>query len=145
MKGFTLIELMIGVSLSLLITGTIVFSMVHMTALQKRIALSASSSGNALSALGSIGMDIKSASEISPYSDENRLILCQGPDIISYEFSSGKVKKTNNGYVQYISADGKIKSLRFSYSPSGIVSIFMCPEKTASIITSEAFPRNTAK
>jgi hypothetical protein len=59
--------------------------------------------------------DTRSASEILPASDPQQLLLKIGSDSIEYRLLNQKVRRKKNNYSAYLTDQGEVQALSFSY------------------------------
>jgi len=141
-KAFTIIELLIGICIS----GIILIPAFHiLSSALLAIKIAARSSAgfqHAQWAMTTITSDIRAADCINPASTEKRLVISSGPDIILYEFTSGKIKRSVNSYGQYITPDGAIKELAFSYPFEGSVLTKIYQSNPTNCFTGESTCKN---
>lgn len=114
-KGFTLVELMVSLSIFSLLLGTI-FSVFgnDLNYLMKSISRSEKQQ-IANMVLLRITSDIKQAREILSSSSCSVLALNMGTENIEYSLTENKVKRKQGGYSMYLTDKGDIQSLSFSY------------------------------
>lgn len=142
-KGFTLVELLLALMVSALVLNSaflLAFGTLHT---QKRTAVFSKNYQEAAALLGLMTKEIRAANAISPSSTGSKLVLVSGPDLITYEFLSQKIKRSKNLSGQYMTGDGTLKKTAFSYPAPGIVRIEACSADTNYVFTSEALCRNT--
>jgi len=141
-KGFTVIEMLIGICIS----GIILIPAFHiLSSALLAIKIAARNSSNfqhAQSAITMIANDIRAADCINPASTEKTLVISSGPDIILYDLASGKIKRSVNSYGQYITPDGVIKDLKFSYPFDRAVQTEICPNGSVDRFTGESTCKN---
>ena len=140
--SFTLIELMISISISMLAFSAIVFSVMSAYELDKKIAGRIGPYNNALSALQMICTDIMAAKEIAPSSSSSKLVLSIDADIVSYDLNDLKIRRIKNGYSQYLTADKTVRSFCVSYNADGLTSVSVTPVNNNTPLTGEARCRN---
>lgn len=141
-KSFTVMELLIWICISgiLLIPSFHILSSVLSAV--KTAGRNSSNFQHAQSAMTAIKNDIRTADGINPASTDKRLIISSGPDIILYEFASGKIKRSVNSYGQYITPDGTIKDLKFFYPFDKAVQTKICPNGSMDRFTGESTCKN---
>ncbi len=141
-RGFSLIELMISISLSstviILATSFIFFLRSH----ERKFDHNISCTQNIFSAANVMSKEIRQADDINTSSSSNRLIIHIDPDTIIYELSAGKIKRTKNSSAQYITEDDSVGSMIFSYPAHDSVSFSIKPEAANICLTEEFHCRN---
>ncbi len=141
-KNFTIIELLIGICIS----GIILIPAFHILSSAllavKTAARNSSNFQHAQSAMTTITSDIRGADCINPASTDKRLVISSGPDIILYELGSGKIKRSVNSYGQYITPDGAIKDMKFSYPFDRSVKTEIYPNASTDRFTGESTCKN---
>ena len=129
-KGFTLVELIISLTIfAILLTG-IIYSLGIELSTWNRIANAAEKQQIENSVLARITRDIRSATQILPSSDPDRLSLKIGSDTIEYSFANAKVKRKKNNYSSYLTVEGDIQALAFSYPAGNLVEVRLDDTKT---------------
>ncbi|MFA5105049.1 MAG: prepilin-type N-terminal cleavage/methylation domain-containing protein [Candidatus Margulisiibacteriota bacterium] len=141
-NGFTLAELLIALIISALVLNSAFLFAFGALGSQKKAAILLRNFQEASSSLGLITKDIRAASAISPSSTDTKLLLFSGADLITYEFVSGKIKRSKNMSGQYITADGSLYKTAFSYPLPDTARIEIRPKNTSLTITAEACCRN---
>ena len=142
-NGFTLVELLIALIISALIINSAFLFAFGMLAAQKRAAVFSRNFQEAAASLGLMTKEIRASNSISPSSTDTKLLLLSGPDLITYEFLSGKIKRSKNTSGQYITADGSLEKTVFYYPSPKIVRIEISPANTKRTMTAEVCCRNT--
>ncbi len=141
-KSFTLIEIII----SMMIFSIILSSLIGFLLKTKKIHITNSAAINNFleSSLTAdfLSREIKSCNLVSSSSTQNKLILIKGADIITYENIGNKIKRNKNTFGQYLTNDGVIDKVSFSYPKDNVVRIEILPVLSPAIITMECFLRN---
>lgn len=140
--GFTLIELLISIPLYLLILLSVISLLLSAINVHKVIFKKSASLLDAVSVMNTITGEIRQSKQIDPLSSTNKLIVDFDTYIISYDYNNGKIRRTKNTSSQYLSADGNINSLLFSYPSAKIVKFEIKPCNSVCILTSEVLVRN---
>lgn len=141
-QAFTLVELLITLTISALVLNCAFLLAFGTLSAQKRTAIISKNFQEAAASLKLITKETKAASAISPSSTDTKLVLVSGPDLITYEFLSGKIKRSKNSSGQYITTDGSLYEAVFAYPSHGTVRIEISPVHIKLAITTEAFCRN---
>lgn len=126
-KGFTLIEMIISVSLGAVMLISISMCLFLSIKTWRSTVDRLVNLESIRSALNIIGRDIRDADEIVPESCAPRLIIYKNPDIIIYDLKDGKVRRTKNNSSQYLTADKSIAILSFAYPAPQLVEIRVIP------------------
>jgi prepilin-type N-terminal cleavage/methylation domain-containing protein len=129
-KGFTLVELIISLTIfAILLTG-IIYALGIELSTWKRIANASEKQQIENLILARITRDIRCAAQIFPASNPDRLSLKIGSDTIEYSFTNAKVKRKKNNYSSYLSIEGDIQALSFSYPATNLVEVRLDDIKT---------------
>jgi len=114
-KGFTLVEMLISLSLMTLIVGVIIFSFGQSWKLWKTIAAKADKEQIEGIISQRIASDIRSADEILSTSSSQEINLRSGTELTSFKLEAGKIRRKRGASVAYLTSDGEIASLSFEY------------------------------
>lgn len=136
-KGFTIIELLIAMMISSLIMADAFFFVLTIMRTRERSLSLSNNFQEIMSSFSLMEREIRAAETISPSSTDKKLLLLFGSDTITYEFLSGKLKRSKNSSGQYITTDGTIDKTVFSYVSGSNVLIEMTPGKTRIPVTLE--------
>ncbi len=140
-KGFTLIEMMIAVSVSavfLLSVSTLCLRQSAFCGTFSSYCINTAQCGHAG---WLIRNEVRSSSGISPLSGPSKLVLDQPGYQISFELSLGRLKRTKGTSVMYITDEDTIKGLSFFLSGK-LVTTTIVPELSGAPLTVEAFCRS---
>jgi len=140
--GFTLVELVISLSLISILAIPLAGLMYSSVRYEKRAFQKQENLMNAASSLDLICGEIKASKEISPSSKPSKLILIFDFYSVSYDLSADKVRRTKNTSVSYLNPDGTINKLSFSYPSANSVIISIGPKRSKTLLTLEASCRN---
>ncbi len=140
--GFTLIELIVSLSLVSIITLPLAGLMYSAVKHEKRIFQKQENLMNAVSSLDLICGEIKASKSISVSSSAARLVLLFDAYSVSYDLAADKVRRTKNTAVSYLNPDGTIGKLSFSYPGTNNVITTIGPKRSILILTLEASCRN---
>lgn len=141
-KGFTLIEMAVSIFLTSAITVFSAAFLITAVRMEYSISRRIKILDNVSSAFETIKEDIRLSKEIVRNSNENNLVLYLDPDIISYSLKDKKIKRTKNSFVQYLTGDDTISSLKFSYINERLVQIAIKPEHSGEYFHAKAGLRN---
>ncbi|MFH1361875.1 MAG: type II secretion system protein [bacterium] len=122
-KGFTLVELLVCLSLVILLVGVILKTFKAELMFIGKIVQQNEHQQIENFVLGKIIKDLRSASQVLPSSNKKQLCLQVGADQIEYMIKDKKVRHLKNSYTQYLTDDQEIKELSFSYIAPGLVKI----------------------
>jgi len=123
-KAFTLIELLVAIALTSVISITLFYFSLSSIKLIGRAADTAGSMQVARSVIARISSDVIGSCGADTGSGHLELILGN----ITYEFRENKVRRQEGSDIYYMTTEGEIKDLRFSYPSSKMVKIEMTPE-----------------
>ncbi|KPJ66705.1 hypothetical protein AMJ44_08010 [candidate division WOR-1 bacterium DG_54_3] len=122
-KGYTLVELIIALSLFATLLGGIFYAWGVELNFWKRAVASVEKQQIANMVLARIVSDIRNAEELLPASDDHRLLLKIGSDAIEYSLVGQKIRRKKNSYSAYLTSEGELKALSFSYPDARLVEI----------------------
>jgi prepilin-type N-terminal cleavage/methylation domain-containing protein len=142
-RAFTLVELLIAMLISALVLNSALLLAFRTMNSQKTAAELSKNFQEAAEVLGLMTKEIRAADAISPSSTGLKAVLISGPDLITYEFLSGKIKRSKNASGQYITTDGALDLARFGYPFPGTAYVEIKPAGISSVLTAEAFCRNS--
>lgn len=114
-NGFTLVELLISLSILTLLSGAMYYALGVELNLWKRIVGAGEKQQIANFVLTRIVRDARSASQIFPASNNQKLLLKIGPDSIEYTLINQKIRRKKNNYSAYLTDKGDLQTLSFSY------------------------------
>ena len=140
--GFTLIELVISLSLISILALPIVCLMYSSIKYEKTAFQKQENIINATSSLDLICADIKASKGISPSSSAAKLVLIFDSFSVSYDLWTDKVRRTKNSSVQYLNPDGTIDKLSFSYPSANSSIATIIPKRSKTPFSLEASCRN---
>jgi prepilin-type N-terminal cleavage/methylation domain-containing protein len=136
-KAFTLIELLIATAM----ISAISVSIFYFAFSSIKVIFRATDQSKALQAVrfvaGRVSSDIMQSSGASAGSTSGKLVI----DGISYEFRDSKVRREEGSDVYYMTTEGEIKGLKFSYPSSKLIKIEITP-KTGGAYYIDAYARN---
>lgn len=136
-RGFTLIELLITTAMISVVSIAIflfAFSSIKMISRTSDILRSDQS---VRSVAAKISSDIEQSAGALSGSDPSTLVIGN----ITFQFMNYKVKREEGSDVYYLTDDGDIKGLKFSYPSSKLITIEITP-KTGKAVSVNAFARN---
>ena len=139
-KGFTLIEVLISMALAMIVLGSAFFA----TSTFLRTWRSGTASLEALQGgrivLQRITDEVRNSRKIDPSSNTSKLILNYEGYNIAYDLKDGKVRREKGGGSAYLTEEGIVTSLNFSYPSQKLVEIKIFIEKKE--FATKAFVRN---
>ena len=136
-KAFTLIELLIATAMISVICITLFYFALSTTRLISRSTDYVKSMQSIRFIAGRISLDIMQSGGAGIGSSSGKLIIGD----ISYEFREGKVRREEGSEVYYLTIEGEIKGLKFSYPSSKLVGIEIIP-KTGKAYYYNVYARN---
>ncbi|NQU17673.1 MAG: prepilin-type N-terminal cleavage/methylation domain-containing protein [Candidatus Saganbacteria bacterium] len=110
-QGFTLIEILIATSLSVVIITAGFYLLSSHTKLSSQINKKVAEQQISSNIIDIITKDIQNAQSVSSSSTTTKLILNYPAGIMAYEYKNGKVKRKN----RYLTDAGDVSSLAFKY------------------------------
>jgi len=135
-KGFTLIELIVSLTLAAIVflSGTfLLFSYIRSS---KKVGTQAGLIQLRQSILYQITKDVRSADSIAA-STPVQLVIKYGTSVISYDYANNKIRRKKDGSTAYLTDIGQISSLSFSYPKPGLTIIDLDQEKTGAFCRNE--------
>lgn len=141
-NAFTLIELLIGISVSLIITASTLSALMCALKFKDKIFLAGENLQNTISSINTITNEIKASKNISYLSTSNKLVLEFDSFLITYDLVSNKIRRVKNSASQYLTPDNSIGSFYLAYPSSDSVRIHIQPNNSRCAFTIEAFSRN---
>jgi len=122
-RAFTLVELIVSISIFLLLIGTIYYALGTQLRFLRKITNKGENQQISNMVLSRIVQDIRCAEEILSASNTNSLFLKVGSDTIEYALKNQKVKRKKNNYSSYLTDVEDIQKLTFSYPANRTVQI----------------------
>ena len=143
-RAFTLIELMISSSIACLLMAAMLFSLFTMLRAKDTIGREIDSLDSARYTIYRISSDIRSSKGVAPSSTSDRLVLAYEGKDISYDLVGGKVRRSVGASSSYLTEDGRITRLAFSYPFGKLVTIETCFSASGRdiLFTTEVTARN---
>lgn len=135
-KGFTLIELIISLSLAATVFLSSTFLLFSYIRSSKKVGAEAGSIQLKQSILHQITKEIRSADSIAA-STPVQLIIKYGTTVISYDYANHKIRRKKDASTAYLTESGQINNLNFIYPKSGLVIINIDQEKTGAFCRNE--------
>lgn len=123
-KAFTLIELVIATALISAVSVSIFYFAFSSIKLMFRITDLSSSDQAVRFAAGRISSDIMQSSGPSAGSGQDKLVIGN----ITYQFLENKVRREEGSDVYYLTTEGEVKGLKFSYPASKLVKVAITPK-----------------
>lgn len=140
--GFTLVELVISLSLISILALPLAGLMYSSVRYEKRAFQNQENLINTISSLDLISGEIKASKGISSSSNTSKLVLIFDSYSVSYDLWVDKVRRTKNSSVAYLNPDGTINKLSFSYPSANSAIITISPKISKTLLTLEASCRN---
>ncbi len=123
-KAFTLIELLIAIALASAVTVTLFYFAFSSTRSISCVIDASKSDQSARLVAGRISSDIIGSGGAIAGSGRSKLDLGG----LSYEFRDGKVRREEGSDAYYLTVEGEIRGLKFSYPSSKLVRIEVTPK-----------------
>ena len=121
--GFSLVELITTLCLLLLLLGVISSTFIKQVRFCQKIAVACSKEQIKNFVIEKIKGDARTAQEILPDSNKERLVLRVDEDRIEYSIVNYKVRRRKNSYTQYLTDKNEILNLSFSYPANKTVEV----------------------
>jgi len=122
-QGFTLVELMIALSLSAVLLAGIFFSFGQGIRNWRIIVKSASNLQIENLIAERITSDIRAASEISAGSSSEEVVLKNEIETIGYKLVDRKVRRKKGTSISYLTSEDEVRKLFFAYPAAGVVEV----------------------
>jgi prepilin-type N-terminal cleavage/methylation domain-containing protein len=135
--AFTLIELLIAVAMVSMLSITVFYFAFSSIRLMSRAVDLSGSGQTARFIAGRISSDVMQSGGAITGSNSGKLILGG----VTYEFVDNKLKREEGNDAYFMTVDGEISNLKFSYPSSKLVGVEITP-KTGGIYFINAFARN---
>jgi len=136
-KAFTLIEMLIAAAMISVICTTLFYFALSTTRLISRSSDLAKSMQSIRFIAGRISSDIMQSGGAGTGSNPSKLVIGS----ISYEFREGKIRREEGSEVYYLTIEGEIKGLKFSYPSSKLIGIEITP-RTGKAYYYDVYARN---
>ena len=136
-KAFTLIELLIATAMISVICITLFYFALSTTRLISMSADHAKSMQSVRFIAGRISSDIMQSGGAGIGSSSGKLMISD----ISYEFRESKIRREEGSEVYYLTIEGEIKGLKFSYPSSKLVGVEIIP-RTGKAYDFNVYARN---
>jgi len=136
-KAFTLIELLVATAMISIICITLFYFALSTTRLISRSADHAKSMQSVRFIAGRISSDIMQSGGAGIGSNPSKLIIGN----ISYEFREGKIRREEGSEIYYLTIEGEIKGLKFSYPSLKLIGVEITP-KTGKAYYYNVYARN---
>ena len=122
-KGFTLVELLVSISImSLIIFISLAFTL-NSIKLSRKIIKKAEKNQVIVLVAERIWQDVSSADSILPFSSTKELFVKTASDEVAYSLVGGKVRRRLNGQTAYLTSEKEIGRLNFEYLGSNLVGV----------------------
>ena len=122
-KGFTLVELIIAISLSALVMVMVSYSLSVFLRTWDKISAEVEMNQISSLVLSRISFEIRSSKGIAASSNATDLVLDTDSGPITYDQNKSKVRRKKNKYSAYLTAGENIGTLSFEYPKTGLVKI----------------------
>ena len=136
-KAFTLIELLIATAMISVISITLFYFALSTTRLIARTSDLAKSMQSVRFIAGRISSDIMQSGGAGTGSSSGKLMIGD----ISYEFREGKIRREEGSEIYYLTIEGEIKGLKFSYPSLKLIGVEITP-KTGKAYYYNVYARN---
>jgi Tfp pilus assembly protein PilW len=141
-RGFTIVEVLIASLLALAIASTLLFSLSLILKSWSNFAVKMDCLESSRISMIRIVTDVRGAG-IDPQSTALKLVLNLDDKVVSYDYKNGKVRRRVGGGSAYLTEEGRISSLRFSYPDQGLVKIEIGILGGSKLFTTEVFSRRS--
>ena len=122
-RGFTLIELIISLSLMVMLTGSMFFALGQGMRGWRKAGCKISKLQIKNMLAERITGDLRFASQVLTGSGSQEMLLKVGPDQIGYKLVEGKVRREKGATSAYLTCEDEVKKLSFSYPSADQVQI----------------------
>lgn len=122
-KGFTLIETVIALSLTVVILGVIFGALGAGIRSWRAIVKQNAEAQIETNLAEKLTEDIRSAATVLSGATTLEVFLKVGSDTVSYCLINGKVRRRAGGWSAYLTSEGEISRLDFNYPEPGLVRI----------------------
>lgn len=122
-RGFTLVELVIALSLSAVLLAGIFFSFGQGIRNWRIIARSASNMQIKNLVAERITSDIRAAREVSAGSSSEEVVLKNETETIGYKLVDRKVRRRKGASGAYLTSEDEVRKLFFAYPAAGVVEV----------------------
>ena len=142
-RAFTLIEILIASSLGMIIASSAILLAFAFVKSYRSIDAEIDSVDSARISIGRIVSEVRGASGIGAGSNDEALILDLASKEVTYDLHDGKVRRTVDGTATYLTEEGRVSKLSFSYPKGKLarIEIVFGPDGREAF-TAEAFVRN---
>lgn len=122
-RAFTLVELLISLSIFSLLLGGIFYALGVELKLWQKAASACQRQQIANAVLTRMVSDIRSAKEVMPASDPEKLELKIEADTVEYSFAEGKIRRRKNGTTAYLTERDDTGPPSFAYPGTKLVEV----------------------
>ena len=129
-NGFTLVELIVSLTIFALLLGCMFYAFGVELRFWDKIVMKSEKQQIANIVITRMTQDIRSAAKILAGSNSDKLLLMVGSDTIEYSLTNDKVRRKKNNYSSYLTMEGDIEQLSFSYPTAKLVEINIDDYKT---------------
>ncbi|MBI5699048.1 prepilin-type N-terminal cleavage/methylation domain-containing protein [Candidatus Saganbacteria bacterium] len=136
-RGFTLVEMIIALTLSVLVLSAGTFMLSNYLRTYKKLSSAVEKNQIEQFVLRKVVSDIQFAENINIGSAPGLLVLNLKDDMLRYDYFDQKVRRRANKSTAYLTEAGEISSLSFSYPRPGLVLINLDNAKTGAYCRNE--------
>jgi prepilin-type N-terminal cleavage/methylation domain-containing protein len=129
-QGFTLVEMIIALTLSVLVLSAGTFMLSNYLRTYKKLSAAVERSQIKQFVFNKFVSDTQFAESINPGSNPALLILNLKDDTLRYDYFNRKVRRRTNKSTAYLTEAGEISSMSFTYSRPGLVLIVLDNSQT---------------
>ena len=122
-NAFTLVELIVAMSIFTMLLSGVYCTLGTNLKFTESLLNKCEKQQISISVLWRILRDVRSAEEILVTADEETLVLKIQDDTIEYSLTNTKVRRKKNGYSRYLTIEGDIAALSFTYPEVNLVGI----------------------
>ena len=143
-RAFTLIEILIAATLSCVLLSVIFLSAMTLARSWKMVERNADSLESAMISLDRMIMDARNSNGFGPSSSGAVLVLDNSGSTTSYDLNDGKVRRRVGGGSSYLTEEGRVTHLSFSYPSARLVVLTLVARqgRGEAVFSAEAFVRN---
>lgn len=136
-RGFTLVEMMIALTLSVVVLTAGTFMLSNYLRTFKKLSAAVEKGQIEQFVLNKLTNDIQFAEKVNSGSNATLLILEVKDDTLRYDYFNRKVRRRTNKSTAYLTEAGEISSLAFNYPRPGLVLINLDDSRTGAFCRNE--------
>ena len=121
-RGFTLVELIVVLSLMTALTGGLLYAFGNSLRSWRKISRRAATLQIENITAERLCRDIR-GSAIMTGSTSEEIVLKLGPDTVSYKLENGKLRKQKGSSASYLTSENEISRLEFSYPSANLAGV----------------------